>query len=181
MGFEKVVALESEVTVSLGGINKKTNKANPTQVEGYFLGSRQVVDLKKKSGFEFIHYFLTEEGNIGVWGKTNLNNGIKNVEIGCMTRVTSTGKTRPTPNGDMKLFDVEVDKSNRMDAADLPSIPADRSDEPADETALDEEETPADEVRPAYVSKPSAPAAQPPSAAQQSKVQALLNSRRKTG
>lgn len=119
MGFEKVRTLETDNTISLGGTNKKTNKPNPARIEGYFLGSRTVPDQKKKSGVSYIHVFQTAKGNVGVWGKTHMDNQLRAVTPGTMTRVTATGKTRSTKNGNMILFDVEIDSSNVIEVAGL--------------------------------------------------------------
>lgn len=114
MAFKEVTDLNPDTTVSLGGTNKKTGKANAKQVEGYFLGSRKVEDRKKKSGFSYIHVFQTSKGNLGVWGKTDLDRKMLGAAPGAMTRVTVTG-TVPTPNGDMYKFKVEIDADNSVE------------------------------------------------------------------
>lgn len=111
MAFREVQSLNPDTTISLGGTNRKTNKVNPTQVEGYYMGSRKVDDNKKKSGFSYIHVFQTSKGLLGVWGKTDMDRKVTAVDPGTMTRVTATG-TRPTPNGDMYVFKVELDSDN---------------------------------------------------------------------
>lgn len=189
MAFKEISSLESENTVALGGINKKTGKANPTKVEGYYLGKRQVEDRKKKSGFSFIYYLQTPKGNLGVWGKTDLDRKMAEVTKGAMIRVTQNG-TRNTPNGDMYIFKVEVDNDNVLD-----SVPADQNtfgesgeaeeDNSAygggeeEETGVDEDETPLDEAPPARAAAPRQ-AAKTPDAARQAKVAALLNGSRKS-
>lgn len=118
MAYKEVISLDAEVTVSLGGINRKTGKKNPTQVEGYYLGSRTVEDRKNKNGLSYIYYFLTANGNVGVWGKTDLNKKMTSASTGAMTRVTCTGQ-RETPNGPMYVYKLEVDKDNTMDVSEL--------------------------------------------------------------
>lgn len=177
MAFEEIRSLDCDTTISLGGVNKKTNKKNPTQIEGYYLGSRTVADQKKKSGISYIHVLQTKDGNVGVWGKTNLDNKMKSVTPGFMIRITQSGM-QATPNGDMYLYKVEVDKENTVDVA---GFNADASnDESADdyeaeeETGLDEDEAPADEVPVSRPSNAQRPTAQAPDAARQAKVQAML-------
>ncbi len=97
----------------MGGKNKKTNKNNPNQVEGFYLGSREVPDKKKKSGVSYIHIFQTPEGNLGVWGKTDLDRKILAVAPGTMVRATFASM-RSTPNGDMYVYKVEVDTDNTI-------------------------------------------------------------------
>lgn len=179
--FKEVAALDADTTISLGGVNKKTNKKNPVTVEGYLLGAKEVADAKKKSGISYLYILSTPEGNLGVWGKTNMDKKLKGVKPGTMVRITHTG-FQATPNGEMYTYKVEQDSTNVIDVDGLeaPAAPSGYNDDSVIETALDEDPTPVDEVRPAYNSKPAAPAAQPPSAAKQAAVQALLNRGRKT-
>src|SRR3954468_6708897 len=111
MGFREVQTLDAEVTIALGGRNKKTGKANPTSAEGYFLGSRQVDSKKSKNGKASIHFLQTAEGNLGVWGKTDLDRKLSAVTPGTMVRITQSGMVA-TPNGDMYKYKVEIDESN---------------------------------------------------------------------
>lgn len=118
MAFKKVLDLNADITVSLGGSNKKTGKKNPTEVEGFYLGSRKVDDKKKKSGYSYIHTLQTDKGNLGVWGKTDLDRKLITVTPGTMVRITHTGMV-PTPNGDMYKFSVEHDEDNIIDVGAL--------------------------------------------------------------
>jgi len=113
MAFKTITDLSADTTISLGGTNRKTGKKNPTSVEGYYLGSRQVKDKKKKDGLSNIYFFQTSSGNIGVWGKTDLDRKMSSVTTGTMTRA-SFDKMVPTPNGEMYKFKVEVDDSNTI-------------------------------------------------------------------
>lgn len=113
MAFEKVQDLSTDNVIALGGVNKKTGKANPKSIEGYYLGSRQVESKKSKTGKAYIHVFQTPKGNIGVWGKTDSDRKILTVPPGTMTRVTHTG-FQSTPNGDMYKYDVERDLTNTI-------------------------------------------------------------------
>jgi len=178
MAFEEIKSLDCDTTISLGGTNKKTGKKNPTQIEGYYLGSRTVADQKKKSGVSYIHVLQTKDGNTGVWGKTNLDNKMKSVTPGFMIRITQSGM-QSTPNGDMYLYKVEVDKENTVDVAGLNDANNSDADNAADyeaeeEAGLDEDEAPADEVPVSRPSPSQRPTANAPDAARQAKVQAML-------
>lgn len=116
MAFVTVTDLSCDTTVSLGGSNRKTGKKNPTQVEGYYLGRKKVEDTKKKSGFSYIHVLQTPNGNLGVWGKTNLDQKLENVAFGTMIRATHVGM-QPTKNGEMYTYKVEVDKDNTIEVS----------------------------------------------------------------
>jgi hypothetical protein len=177
MAFEKIIDLDCDVTIALGGVDKKTGRPNPTKIEGYYLGSRQVADKKKKSGFSFIYAFQTPKGNVGVWGKTNLDNKMASVAPGTMVRVTQSGK-RPTPNGDMYLFLVEQDRDNTI-PVNSTSVPtyeaeADSSVDSYEAEAPESAEAPADEVPYTPPVAPKQPA-RTPSAESQARVQAVLN------
>jgi hypothetical protein len=120
MAFTEVRTLDAETTTPLGGRNKKTGKPNPTSVEGYYLGTRQVESKKSKNGKAAIHFFQTSKGNLGVWGKTDMDRKLSAITPGTMVRV-SFAKMVPTPNGDMYQYKVEVDADNTIDVSDLAS------------------------------------------------------------
>lgn len=117
MSFKEVASLDAEVTISLGGVNRKTGKKNPTSIEGYYLGSR-VVESKK--GDSKIHFFQTSKGNVGVWGKTDSDRKLNGVTPGTMTRI-SFDKMQATPNGEMYKYKVEVDGDNTIDVGGISS------------------------------------------------------------
>jgi len=120
MAFKTINTVDAEITTALGGFNKKTKKDNPTQVEGYYLGNKKVDSVKAKSGFAYLHVFQTAKGNLGVWGKTDMDKKLLSVTPGTMTRVTFAG-TKPTKTGnDMYIYTVEVDEDNTIEVADLP-------------------------------------------------------------
>ena len=113
MSFKEVSSLDADVTIALGKKNKETGKPYPKQIEGYYLGSRTV---ENKRGESQLHFLQTANGNVGVWGTTDLNRKLSGVEAGTMIRVTSTG-TKPTPNGDMYTYKVEVDSENTIEVS----------------------------------------------------------------
>ncbi len=113
MAFKEVSSLDAENTIALGGKNKKTGKSNPTSAEGYYLGSRKV---SNKNGESSIHFLQTPKGNLGVWGKTDMDRKLSSVTPGDMIRISFTGMT-PTPRGDMYKFKVEVDSDNTIEVS----------------------------------------------------------------
>lgn len=116
MGFKELASLDAEVVITIGGRDKKTGKPNPTGAEGYYLGNRVVKG--SKYGDSTIHFLQTAKGNVGVWGKTNLNNKLAAVEAGTMIRIGYAG-LKATKNGDMHAYKVEVDTDNTIDVSAL--------------------------------------------------------------
>ncbi len=189
MAYKKVVeSLEAEKLVTVGGVNRE-GIPYPKKFEGYFLGTTSHKDEKKKSGLGYKHIFLTKEGKVGVWGKTNLDKVIKNAVPGRMTLIEQSG-TKKVPMGSMLLYTVSQDDENVIDvssyvpASQMPSessaAPAEEVnyEEPAGEEALFDDEEPLDEAPVARPQAPRAPVAAP-NAAQQARAQALLNRTRK--
>lgn len=131
MAFKEVQSLDADFTTPLGGVNKKTGKKNPTKAEGFYLGARKVESRKAKNGFSYIHFLQTPEGNIGVWGKTDLDRKLVAVKPGTMIRITHTGM-QATPNGDMYKYKVEADLDNTIEVDLAASAPSESGD---DETA----------------------------------------------
>lgn len=189
MGFKEVQSLDADVVTALGGVNTKTNKPNPKTLEGYYLGNRQVESKMSKTGFAKLHFFQTSTGNVGVWGKTDLDRKLAAVALGTMTRATHTGMQPVPGKRPMYKYKVELDESNTIEVAvqeetslqgqDVDSGDAGYDDKAYDglddgpEDTLDGDDTQLDEIQPP---PPRAPqrAAQTPSAAQQAKVKELL-------
>lgn len=132
MAYETITDLSADTTISLGGVNKKTGKPNPKEIEGYYLGNKQVEDKKKKSGVSYIYIFQTAKGNVGVWGKTDLDRKMQSAVIGAMVKATHVGFTS-TPNGDMYKYDVKQDKSNTIEVSE-PSVSSQLAQAYADDT-----------------------------------------------
>jgi len=118
MAFQEINGLDADTTVALGGTNRKTGKKNPDQIEGYYLGKREIVDAKRKTGKSYIYIFQTAKGNVGVWGKTDIDKKMVAATPGVMTRITFTGM-RPTPNGEMYTYRVEADADNTIEVGEL--------------------------------------------------------------
>lgn len=197
MGFQDIADLDCQVTTAIGGVDKKSGKNNPKTIEGFYIGTRQVPSKKTKSGFAALHVLQTEKGNVGVWGKTNLDQKMTAVKAGQLIRISFTGMVE-TKNNPMYKYRVQVDPSQTIDVATGDDAVADadayndEGDGAYDDTAvgaddagyepeaeLGEEEAPLDE---APVSRPVAPPrrASAPDAARAAKVQALLKSRART-
>ena len=122
MAFKTVTDLSADTTISLGGTNRKTGKKNPDSIEGYYLGSRQVEDKKKKSGVSYLYTFQTAKGNVAVWGKTDLDIKMRSVAVGTMVRASHVGM-KPTPNGEMYKYKVEIDDENTIEVQGTPEAP----------------------------------------------------------
>lgn len=120
MSFTEVVSLEADTTIRLGGVDRKTNKKNPVSQEGYYLGAKEVESPKAKTGKAYLHVFNTPSGNVGVWGKTNMDQKLRQVTPGTMTRITFT-HMQPTINGEMYVYKVETDAGNVLDVSGLSS------------------------------------------------------------
>lgn len=116
MSFKEVQTLDAENATPIGGVNRKTGKKNPTSAEGYFLGTRMVESKKAKTGQASLHYIQTPKGNLGIWGKTDLDRKLSAVTPGTMVRITFD-KMQATPNGEMYKYKVEVDSSNTIEVA----------------------------------------------------------------
>lgn len=147
MAFKEVASLDADVTIAIGKKNKETGKPYPKQAEGYYLGFRAVAN---KRGESTLHFLQTEAGNLGVWGTTDLDRKLKAVVPGTMVRVTSNG-TKPTPNGDMYIYKVELDESNTIDVSQLvgASAPAyDTDGESDDREPTDDDNDSADDDGP---------------------------------
>lgn len=113
MAFKTVQSLDADNTVRLGGFDKKTKKDNPTTTEGYYLGKRVVTG--GKFGDSTLHFLQTPKGNLGVWGKSDMDKKLAAVAAGTMVRISFTG-TRPTNKGnDQMIYKVEHDPENTIE------------------------------------------------------------------
>lgn len=118
MAFKTVASLDCDKAISLGGMNKKENKKNPTSIEGYYLGFKEVESPMSKTGKAKLHIFQTPSGNTGVWGKTKLDSALMQVTPGAMVRATYTGQGKPSKGRQgAYLFTVEVDDENTIEVS----------------------------------------------------------------
>lgn len=178
MAFKAIQDLDADVTVSLGGFDKKTRKDNPTAAEGYYLGSREV---KTSYGPAQLHFLQTPKGNLGVWGKTNMDKKLAGVEPGTMIRITYTGMSKAAPGKNPAyLFRVEVDEENTIEVtaavSSNSSARASTSDDD-DESYIDET---SDDDDSGDDDEDAAQAAALAAAERKAKVADLLKSKKKT-
>lgn len=190
MAFKELADLDCSVTTAIGGVNKETNKKNPTQIEGYYIGTRQVPSKKSKSGFCSLHVLQTQTGNVGVWGKTNLDQKMPAVKPGQMIRISFVGMVE-TQNNPMYKYKVQVDAANTIEV-NLPEADASAGGEELGTSGEDlpvsfdegdpedtlEEDAPLDELPPSYGKAAPARKAAPPDARRAATVQNLLASRK---
>lgn len=134
MGFKEVQGLDADVTVALGKKNKETGKPYPKTAEGYYLGSRTV---ENKRGESKLHFLQTPDGNLGVWGTTDLNRKLSQVVPGTMIRITSTG-TKAVPNGEMYTYKVELDTDNSIDVSLIAAASENTEEESSSENGNDD-------------------------------------------
>ncbi len=178
MAYEKVSDLSTDTVVKLGGLNSKTGKPNPTTIEGYFLGSREV---KSETGISVIHIFQTPKGNEGIWGTADINNKLAQLTPGTMTLVNYKEKRKLAGGKTKHVYDVMFDKENTIEVVTPKSQTFAQPNSDADEEyvnqhtgsaveTLEEDNSQDEEV----VALEAASAA-----ARKAKVQALLNKNRK--
>lgn len=204
MAYETIADFDCNKTIALGGIrdDKKTGKRykNPTKIEGYFVGSKTGIENKLNPDKPTsLHIFQTAEGNVGVWGKTDLDQKMKRAKPGLMTLVEFTGLV-PTNKKPMYKYSVKQDPQNvnsELAAAGLAVEAVEEALEDAvgtarptygeeafedevfeEEPALEDEEAPVDE---APVARAKAPATVSPQAAdRQAATKRLLEGNKKT-
>lgn len=168
MAFKTVNDLDCNTTVSLGGFNKKEKRDNPTETEGYFLGTK-VTPNKKTGGTSNLHVLKTPKGNIGIWGKTDMDRKLLQVKPGTMIRISYTG-LQATAKGEMYKYTIAQDEDNTVEVEFTPKntpVSAD-PDSSYDDEGLDEEESAQEEPVRATVGQLTA-------AERQAKVQEMFN------
>lgn len=131
MSFKEVQSLDAETAIALGGYNKKNKKDNQTTITGYFLGSKIVDSPKSTSGKSKLHIFQTPNGNVGVWGKTDLDSKLNNAPIGAMVRASFVDVVELKGGNTMYKYKVEVDTSNSITVVASAIVP-DESDDSLD-------------------------------------------------
>lgn len=170
MAYEELGELR---LVQLGGVNKVTGKNNPTEVEGYYLGSEDRPNRFDPKRPQKLYKFQTQNGDVGVFGKAGLDKVMKGATIGAMTKVVSTGETLDTGKGNpMKIFKAYQDKGNTT------QVTTGGLDQPGDEYEEVTDEDTSDEVQ---YTRPTAPStvATTPNAATRARVEALMKNRNK--
>ncbi len=112
MAYKKIADLSAESTVKIGGVNTKTGVKNPTEIEGYYLGSKVI---QTSNGESRVHTFKTPKGNIGVWGTKELNDKLGQVTPGTMTLVEYGGKKNLKGGKTLHTYEVSQDDSNVLE------------------------------------------------------------------
>ena len=169
-------SLEQEFRgIKLGGIDQKTGKKNPTEIEGYYLGFEQRPNKFNPTKPQHFYKFQTSDGLVGVYGTSaGLVRAMRNAVEGRMTKLVDTGETLDTGKGNpMRVFKAWQDKNNTIDPASIAlsdEVTAGNYEDPTDE---DSEEESLDEVTPARATRPAIPVSTP-SSSSQARVQALL-------
>lgn len=184
MAFKQIADLDASTATALGGVNKETGKKNPTAIEGYFIGTRKVPSRKAKSGFCNLHILQTAQGNVGVWGKTNLDQKLPTVTPGHMIRITFVGMVE-TGNNPMYKYKVEVDSDNTIEV-NLPdeTAPEDTTDtassfdNSAEESSWEDSEEASDAPAPQAPARRPAVPAQAASPERQAAVRSALGAKR---
>ncbi len=162
----------TDSTVTLG------KEGAPTSVEGYFLGTKETPDTGFGPGK--LHVFKTSEGDIGVWGKSRLNNMLTPELVGQMVLVEFTGMIPPAKKGRRPSygFKVQHDPENTIEVSSVAlTAPTDADDYEDSDAADDYLDAQTASVSPVRPSRPSAPL-KTPSAADRAKVNALLSGRK---
>lgn len=182
MAFKKLTTLDTDEAITIGGTDKKTGKANPKSIEGYFLATKTIGQNKfNKSKTDYMHVIQTPKGNTGVWGKTHMDRQLLSVNPGTMVRITFDGTKDVGKGNDMTCYKIEVDEDNCVAVNLEANKPLEASEEDSagytDNSSYvddeEDEEDPVDEVVPTRAAAPRQPA-QVPDAARQAKVKALL-------
>ena len=137
MAFKEVTSLDADLVVAIGKPTKKGQPENPDQAEGYYLGKRLV---ENKRGSSQLHVLQTAEGNLGIWGTTDMNRKLASVTVGTMVRITANG-TKSTKNGDMYMYRVESDPDNTIEVTNLAAGTGGVTEYAEDETDTEEDTT----------------------------------------
>lgn len=183
MAYQTKLELSADRTITLGGTGEN-GKPNPTSIEGYYLGSRATPD--KGYGPGTLHFFQTAEGNVGVWGKSRLNNLLTADLRGQMVLATFTGMSKAQKGRrPAYTYKVQHDPAETIDVSGIDlnqvqeDVAGDAEPDYGDDVDTNDDTTAVDEVTPPRAQAPARPA-QAPDAARQAKVQALLAKGRKT-
>lgn len=112
MAYEKVVDLGTDNVTALGGTDNKTGKPNPSKMEGYYLGSREVAT---STGQSRIHVFQTPKGNQGLWGTKKLNDNLTPKVVGHMVLVEYKGKVKINGGKTQHTYNIFHDRDNKIE------------------------------------------------------------------
>lgn len=169
MGYE---ALGEVKFVKLGGVDAKTGKKNPTEIEGYYHSSEERPNKFNKDKPQKFYVFKTARGLEGIFGSGGLDKLMSGAALGTMTKVVDTGDRKDVGKGQpMKIYKVFQDSGNLNTSSEVTTnyVETDYSD---DSDLVDEE--PTEETRPTRATAPSQPAVAA-TASNQKRVQDILN------
>lgn len=152
MAYKKVLNLDVDKTFALGGTNAKGD-ANPSSVEGYYLGSRKCTT---DYGDAELHIFQTGDDRVGVWGKTNLNKQLAAVTVGAMVLAEFTGMGKPQKGRRPPyLYSVQYDPDNTIDVGAIAATSSyDDEDDGCEDADPETDVAPQDEVPPQRAQAP---------------------------
>lgn len=151
---------KTDNVINLGNKDKSTD--NPTSIEGYYLGTKEIPD--SGYGVGKLHLFQTKSGTVGVWGKTNSNRLMTPDLVGSMVLLSFTGMgERRKGKNPAYEYSLQYDPQNKTDTS---SVDLSYTKPDADESEVDEEED-----------KPAARGV--PTAERQAAIQAQLRARSK--
>lgn len=110
MNRKEVVRVEADTLVTLGKINKVTGKPYLKQLEGYLIGHTALTGLHIKDAV--VWFIKTNKGNVGLYGRIDLNRKLQLVTAGTYVRITSIGLNE---QGTIYLYKVEYDSANTIE------------------------------------------------------------------
>lgn len=170
MAYKTVADLNTDTAISIGG-KDKNGKANPTELEGYYLGAKTVKSEMSQTGVSKLHVFQTDKGNVGVWGKSKLDSSLASVTPGTMTMVTFTGLGKPSKGRKgAYLYQVQYDPDNTIE---VDSTPLTTNASESEDFNNDEDDNFAEEAE--YEAPPRASVSAATAQDRAAKVQALLS------
>jgi hypothetical protein len=170
MAYIKKFDGKTDLVIALGNKDKTTD--NPTSIEGYFMGTKETPDTGYGPGK--LHFFQTEKGVVGVWGKTNSNRLLTQDHRGQMCLLTFTGMgERKKGKNPAYEYSLQYDPNNTIDVSgvDLSASEPETDDDLADENTGTA--TPDSKFAPTQFAGPSAS-----SSSRQAEIQAMLKARK---
>lgn len=111
MAWKTLTAKKTMNTFGLGKTDPATGKTYPSEIKGYYLGSRVVLTSNGESP---VHIFKTSSGEQSIWGTAYLNNHLPEVPVGSHTTVKLNGKKERTKKGFMNLFDISYNDEDTI-------------------------------------------------------------------
>lgn len=184
MAFKDYSSPRVDKWVTIGGRNRNGD-LNPAEVEGYYLGKTEGPDNFNEGKTKTTYLIRTPEGIFGVNGSSNLNRKMGEAETnlaieggatGSAIKITFTGTSPSKKGAPTKLFTVQFDSEDRIDAGAVLSAASENgmSDEGSDDS--DDDNNDLDSALESEAPAPRAAA----SASNKARVDALL-SKGKTG